>query len=61
LIAAFALAADHSLLRERATALEVDALLALGRRWEAGVAAQRYLAREPETETSRRMREVIGE
>jgi hypothetical protein len=35
-------------------------LLALGRRWEARLAAERYLAREPETETSRRMREVLG-
>jgi hypothetical protein len=60
LIAAFALAADDAPLRERATALEVDALLALGRRWEARLAAERYLAREPETETSRRMREVLG-
>lgn len=61
LIAAFALAADDAPLRERATALEVEALLALGRRREARRAAERYLAREMETETSRRMRELLAE
>jgi FecR protein len=60
LLTAFGLIADEALLRERASALEVDVLLALGRRAAALDAARRYLAREAETETSRRMRELLA-
>jgi tetratricopeptide (TPR) repeat protein len=59
LIAEFGLCDDASLLRERASALEVDALSALGRLDEAKRAAARYLWREPATETSRRMRALL--
>ena len=56
LLDALALDAMGSSLRERASVLRVNALLALGRRDEAKTAAQRYLDREPETKVSQRMR-----
>jgi hypothetical protein len=56
LLDALSLDADDSPLRERASVLRVDALLALGRHDEVKLAAQRYLEREPETRVSRRMR-----
>jgi FecR protein/Tetratricopeptide repeat len=46
-------------LRERATALLVDALLAAGKPDEARSWARTYLEREPNTATSRRMRALI--
>jgi hypothetical protein len=61
LITSFDLAAGDCPLRERAAALSVDALLSLGRREQALAAARRYLEREPETETSRRMRALLRE
>jgi ferric-dicitrate binding protein FerR (iron transport regulator) len=48
-------------LRERASVLHVDALLLLGRNAEARELAARYLAQQPETETSARMRRVLSE
>jgi hypothetical protein len=56
----FDLDADASPLRERASLLRVDALLALGRTRAAKVAAQRYLNREPDTATSQQMRKLLG-
>lgn len=56
LLDALSLDADDSPLRERASVLRVDVLLALERHDEAKRAAQRYLEREPETRVSRRMR-----
>jgi hypothetical protein len=55
----FALDDQRSSVRERATVLRVDALLALGQRDAARVHALRYLDREPETQTSARMRSLI--
>ena len=46
-------------LRERASVLRVDVLLALGQHEQAKLAAQRYLEREPETQVSRRMRALL--
>lgn len=56
LLDALSLDADDSPLRERASVLRVDVLLALERHDEVKLAAQRYLEREPETRVSRRMR-----
>ena len=44
---------------ERASVLRIDALAALGRSAEARAAARDYLAREPETETSARLRRLL--
>jgi hypothetical protein len=46
-------------LAERASVLRIDALLALGRNAEARAAAHAYLAREPNTETSLRLRKLL--
>jgi hypothetical protein len=50
-----------SALSERASVLHVEALLRLGRGVEARQIAVRYLAQQPETETSARMRRVLVE
>jgi tetratricopeptide (TPR) repeat protein len=55
----FDLTADTSPLRERARVLRVNALQALGRSDEARAAAREYLAQEPETETSARLRRLV--
>jgi hypothetical protein len=55
----FSLDDDRSGVRERATVLRVDALLELGQRDAARVHALRYLDREPETQTSARMRSLL--
>jgi hypothetical protein len=55
----FDLSAPSSVLRERASVLRIDALVALGRSAEARAAAREYLAREPETETSARLRGLV--
>lgn len=60
LLQRFALDAHESALRERASALRIDALIALGRSDEARREVQRYLAREPETETSVRLRRLTN-
>jgi ferric-dicitrate binding protein FerR (iron transport regulator) len=59
LLDALSLDADDSPLRERASVLRVDVLLALQRHDEVRGAAQRYLEREPETRVSRRMRALV--
>ena len=51
---------ERALLRERASVLRMDALLALGQKAEARRAAQKYLEREPETETSQRVRKRVS-
>lgn len=58
LIEHFELTAPSSPLSERASVLRIDALLALGRRAEARAAALVYLAHEPDTETSARLRRL---
>jgi tetratricopeptide (TPR) repeat protein len=52
--------AAPSEIRERATLLRVDALMALGRKDDAHDIAGRYLEREPESKTSERMRKILG-
>jgi hypothetical protein len=59
LLDAYHLDDDQARLRERATVLHVDALLALGQSSAARVHALRYLGREPVTETSARMRLLV--
>lgn len=55
----FELAAPDSPLRERASVLRIDALVALGRHSDARAAIEDYLAREPNTETSVRLRSLL--
>jgi hypothetical protein len=55
----FGLTAPDAPLRERACVLRIDALVALGRSSEARAAAEDYLAREPNTETSARLRGLL--
>lgn len=59
IVSRFGLREQRAPLRERASALYVDALLALGRMSEAREAARAYLEREPVTETSARMRALL--
>jgi hypothetical protein len=59
LLDAFALDDDRASVRERASVLRIDALLALGHREAARVHALRYLGREPDTQTSARMRRLL--
>ena len=59
LVSRFGLREQHAPLRERASALYVDALLALDRGAEAREEARSYLAREPETASSARMRALL--
>ncbi|HEX6240251.1 MAG TPA: FecR domain-containing protein [Polyangiales bacterium] len=54
-----ALIAPSSPLRERASVLRIDALMALGRHTEARAAAREYLEREPNTEASARLRRLL--
>jgi hypothetical protein len=59
LLDVLALDEASSPLRERASVLRVEVLLALGQHDQAKLAAQRYLEREPETQVSRRMRALL--
>lgn len=59
LIDRHALDAPAAPLRERSSVLRVDALLSLGRTSEAADHARAYLAREPETAASARMRDLL--
>jgi tetratricopeptide (TPR) repeat protein len=56
----FGLDASGSPLAERASVLRAEALLALGRREQAEQVARAYLARQPDTEASARMRRILG-
>lgn len=58
-IAEFELEREGTPLAERASVLHVDALLRLGQGAEARELAARYLAGEPETEASARMRRIL--
>jgi tetratricopeptide (TPR) repeat protein len=55
----FELDGEGSALSERASVLHADALLALGRGEEARKIAASYLARQPATEASQRMRHIL--
>jgi hypothetical protein len=55
----FDLTAPGSPLGERASVLHIDALVALGRSAEARAAAHVYLVREPDNETSARLRKLL--
>jgi tetratricopeptide (TPR) repeat protein len=56
IIQRYGLDGPGSPLQERASVLRIDALVMLGRSVEARDATRAYLAREPETETSARLR-----
>jgi tetratricopeptide (TPR) repeat protein len=55
----FAISREDPTLSERSSALQVDALLQLGRDEEARAIAGRYLSEHPETEASERMRQIL--